>query len=92
VCVCVVGGRGGGGAEESRTKGRARNTEPGLWITDRTQYSRTALIRINWGGESSGYTETQDNLIFLKIGYTSSLQFGCYYLQYVAASKPVDHA
>jgi len=28
----------------------------------------------------------------LKIGYNGSLKFGCYYLQYVPASKPFDHA
>ena len=29
---------------------------------------------------------------FLKIRYIGSLHFGCYYLQYVPASKPSDHA
>jgi len=28
----------------------------------------------------------------LKIGYIGSLKFGCFYLQYVPASKPFDHA
>ena len=28
----------------------------------------------------------------LKIGYIGSLQFRCYYLQYVPASKPFDDA
>jgi len=28
---------------------------------------------------------------YLKIGYIGILQFGCYYLQYVPASKPFDH-
>jgi len=28
----------------------------------------------------------------LKIWYIGSLQFSCYYLQYVPASKPFDHA
>jgi hypothetical protein len=29
---------------------------------------------------------------FLKIGYIGNLKFGCYYLQYVPASKPFSHA
>ena len=34
-----------------------------------------------------------DNWIFcFKIGYIGSLQFGCYCLQYVPASKPFDDA
>ena len=33
----------------------------------------------------------QPTLVFsLKIGYTGSLKFGCYYLQYVPVSKPLD--
>jgi len=28
----------------------------------------------------------------LKTGYIGSLKFGCYYLQYVPAHKPFDHA
>jgi len=28
----------------------------------------------------------------LKIGYTGSLNFGCYYLQYVPSSETFDHA
>ena len=53
----------------------------------RQAYSKTPLIRINWDGEPSGY------LYFsLKIGYTGSLKFACYYLQFVPASKPIDHA
>jgi len=27
----------------------------------RWEYSRTALIRINWDGETSGYAENSDN-------------------------------
>ena len=27
----------------------------------------------------------------LEIGYSGSLKFGCYYLQYVPVSKPLDH-
>jgi len=51
------------------------------------KYSRTPLIRINWDGEPSGYAENPDNWIFLlKIGYFGSIKFGCFYLQYVAAS------
>jgi len=29
---------------------------------------------------------------FFEIGYSGSLKFGCYYLQYVPASKPFVHA
>ena len=29
---------------------------------------------------------------FFEIGYIGSLNFGCYYLQYVPASKSFDHA
>jgi hypothetical protein len=29
---------------------------------------------------------------FFENGYIGSLQFGCYYLQYIPASKPFDHA
>jgi len=29
---------------------------------------------------------------FFLISYMDSLQFGCYYLQYVPVSKPFDHA
>jgi len=29
------------------------------------KYGRTPLIRINWDGELSGYTENSDNWIFL---------------------------
>ena len=29
---------------------------------------------------------------FLETGYIGTLKFGCYYLQYVPASKPFDHA
>jgi len=29
---------------------------------------------------------------FFLTGYIGSLKFGCYYLQYVSASKPFDHA
>jgi hypothetical protein len=29
---------------------------------------------------------------FLKIGYDCSLKFGGYWLQYIPASKPFDHA
>jgi len=51
-------------------------------------YSGTPLIRINLDGEPSGYAEKSDNWIFfLKIG---SLNFGCYYLWYAAASKHFD--
>jgi len=28
----------------------------------------------------------------LEIGYIGSLKFGCYFLQYVPASRPFDHA
>ena len=28
---------------------------------------------------------------FVKKGYIGSMKFGCYYLQYVPASKPLDH-
>jgi len=30
-----------------------------------TDYCRTPLILINWDGESSGYAENPDNLIFI---------------------------
>jgi len=44
-------------------------------------------------GELSGYAEISDNWFFsLKISYIGILKFGCYYLQYVPASKPFDHA
>ena len=37
--------------------------------------------------------ETVKKLDFsLKIGYNDSLKFGCYYLHYVPASEPFDHA
>jgi hypothetical protein len=56
-------------------------------------HNRTPLIRINSDGEPSGYAENTDNGIFpLKMGYIGSLQFCCYYLQYVPASKPFYHA
>ena len=62
-------------------------------VTYFLNYSRTPLYWINWDGGPSGYAENPDNWIFfLKIGYTGSLKFGCYYLQYVPASKPFDHA
>jgi hypothetical protein len=52
--------------------------------------SRTPLIR---KGETSGYAGYPDNWNFLcKIRYIGSLQFGCYCVQYVPASKPFDHA
>jgi hypothetical protein len=53
------------------------------------KYSRIPFIGINWDGESTGYADNPDNWNFLlKMGYIVSLQFGCYYLQYVPASKP----
>jgi len=54
-------------------------------VTDLTlMYSRTSFIRINWDGELSGYAEIPDNWIFsLKTGHIVSLQFCCYYSQYV---------
>jgi len=56
-------------------------------------YSRNPLLRINLDGELSGYAENPDNLIFsLNLGYTGSLKFGSYYLQYVSLSKSFDHA
>jgi len=55
--------------------------------------NRAPLIRIHWDGKPSGYAENLDNCAFLlKIGYSGSLQYGCYYLQYVPASKHFDHA
>jgi len=58
----------------------------------RPMYSRSTFIRINWDGQPSEYAENADNWNFLlKIIYIGSLQFGCYYLQYVPASKPFDH-
>ena len=56
-------------------------------------YSRTPFIRANWDAETYGYAKNPDNWIFSsKIGYIGSLKFGCYYLQYVSASKPFDHS
>jgi len=56
-------------------------------------YSTAPCIRINWDGDSSWYAENTDNWIFsLKIGHIASLKSGFYYLQYVPASKPSDHA
>ena len=54
------------------------------------KYSRTPLIQINWDGKQSRYAENLD--FFLKIGYTVTLKFGCYYLQYVPVSKPFNHS
>jgi len=52
------------------------------------QYSRTPLIRFNWEGKPSVCAENPDNWIFsLKIDYTGSLKFSCYYLENVPASK-----
>jgi hypothetical protein len=42
---------------------------------------------IGTASRKSGYLD-----ISLKIHYIGSLQFGCYYLEYVPASKPFDHA
>ena len=51
------------------------------------------LIRFNQNGEPSGYAENPDNWIFyLKVSYIGGLKFGGYYLQYVPANKPFDHA
>jgi len=55
-------------------------------------YNRAPIIRINWDCEPSGYAENPENLIFFKTDYNGSLNFGCYYLQYVPASEPFDHA
>ena len=56
-------------------------------------YSRTPLIRNNSEGKQSRYVENPDNWDFsLKICYSGSLQFCCYYLQYVPTSEPFDHA
>jgi len=56
-------------------------------------YSTSTLIWISWVGEPSGYAEYLDNRFFsLKIGYTGSLKFGCYSLQYVPAPEPFDYA
>jgi len=55
-------------------------------------YSRTPRIRINWDGESSRYAENTNNGYFLENGLYWQFEFGCYYLQYVPASKPFDHA
>jgi len=44
-------------------------------------------------GETPGYAENPVNWNFaFRIGYIGSLQFRCYYLQYVPASKPFDRA
>jgi len=59
-----------------------------------TKYSRTPIIQINCNGEQSEY----DNIIIRIIGFffeymphwQSEVAF--YYLQYVPASKPFDHA
>jgi hypothetical protein len=53
-------------------------------------YSGTPLTGIDWYGEISGYAENPDN--FFLIGYIGSLNFGCYCLHYVPASKPFNHA
>jgi len=56
-------------------------------------YSVTPLVRISWDGKPSGYTENPDNWIFsFKICQIGSLKFGCYYVQYVPASKRFDYA
>jgi hypothetical protein len=57
-----------------------------------SSYSRTALIRINWDDEPFGCAESPDNWIFFLICDVGSLRFGCYYLQYILASEPFDHA
>jgi len=57
------------------------------------EYSRTPNISINWDGEPFEHAENLDNFFSLKIRvcYIGSLEFSCYYLQYVPASKPFDH-
>jgi hypothetical protein len=52
---------------------------------------RIPHIRINWDVEASEFSENPNNWIFYWKGYTGSLKFGCYYLQYVPASTPFDH-
>jgi len=50
-------------------------------------------MRIDWDGEPSGYAENSDNWIFsLKIDCIGNSKFGCYYVQYVPASKPLENA
>jgi hypothetical protein len=58
-----------------------------------TYYSITPLIQNNWDGEIPGYVENPYICIFLWIlTRFVSLKFRCYYLQYIPASKPFDHA
>ena len=52
----------------------------------------TPRIRANLDGEPSENAEIPIIVFFwLKIGYTGSLQFGCYYFPYVPASIPSVH-
>ena len=52
---------------------------------------KTPLIQINSDDEPSGYAQNPDDWIFFwEIGYFSSLKFGCYYLQYIPASKTFE--
>ena len=57
-----------------------------------TTYSIFPHIRITCHEEPYRYAEYSVNWIFLKVGYIGSLKLGCYYLLYVPASKPFDHA
>jgi len=52
-----------------------------------SKHSTTLLFRINLESESSECAENPVNWIFLR-----QLEFSCYYLQYVPASKPVPVA
>jgi len=58
---------------------------------DGTERSETSAYKIQTPGNyPEGSIQQFD--FSLKRGYIGGLQFGCYYLQYVPASKPSQHA
>jgi len=68
------------------------HTSEGEIMLTSTVY-RTPLIRFNWDGEPFGYADFPDNIFpFEKSAKIGSFRSIRYYLQYVPASKPSDHA
>jgi hypothetical protein len=60
-----------------------------------TTYKNTVELHLSgliWTVSHPGLQKIRIIGISLNMGYIGSLKFGCYYLQYVPASKHIDHA